>query len=83
MLIYQYPTKDTWETMNVEYLSMLREIYMMAILNLKMSHGQYPPPTGNPQNIDLKTGALILTKIQAPESPFDMKYKPNYCIVER
>ena len=40
------------------------EIYMMTILNLKMSCDQYPSPTGKPQNVDLKTGDLILIKIR-------------------
>ena len=53
----------------------MREIYMIAILNFKMSHDQYPPPTGNPQNIDLKTGDMIIIKIQTPHSTFDGKYK--------
>ena len=38
---------------------------------------------GNPQNIDLKTGHLILIKNQAPQTPFDVKYKPIYCIVKK
>ena len=57
------------------HLNALREIYMIAILNLKMSHDQYPPPTGFPQNTDLKTGD------HAPHLTFDAKYKPSYCIV--
>ena len=30
------------------HLSAMREIYMLAVLNLKMSRDHYPPPTGNP-----------------------------------
>ena len=37
-------------------LDAMREIYMMTILNLKISCDQYPPVTGNPQNADLKIG---------------------------
>ena len=55
----------------------------MAILNLKMSHGQYPPPTGNPWNTDLKTKDLILIKNQTPYSIAHVKYKPNYHIVKK
>ena len=38
----------------VIHLDAMQEIYMMALLNLKMSWDQYPPPTGNPCNTDLK-----------------------------
>ena len=30
------------------YLDTMREVYMLAVLNLKMSHNRYSPPTGNP-----------------------------------
>ena len=56
---------------------------MMAVLNLKMSQDQYPPPTGNPCNTNLKVGDLILIKNQAPQSAFDAKYKPSYHIVKK
>ena len=61
----------------------MREIYMMAVLNLKMSWDWYPPLTGSPQNTDLKVGDLVLIKNQAPHSTFDTKYKPGYCIVKK
>ena len=32
----------------------MREVNMLAVLNLKMSHDRYPPPTGNPHNDELK-----------------------------
>ena len=35
------------------HLDAMREIYMMAVLNLKISQDWYPPPTGNPCNTDL------------------------------
>ena len=56
---------------------------MMAVLNLKMSWDQYPPPTGNLQNTDSQVGHLILIKNKAPESTFDTKYKPIYFIVKK
>ena len=55
----------------------------MAVLNLKMSQDQYPPPTGNPYNTDLKVGDLILIKNQVPQSAFNAKYKPSYGIVKK
>ena len=42
------------------HLDAMRDIYMMAVLNLKMSWDQYPPLTGNPWNVDFKIGDLIL-----------------------
>ena len=65
------------------HLNAMREIYMIATLNLKMSHDQYPPLTGNPWNTDLITGDLILIKSQAPHSTCDVKYKPSYHIVKK
>ena len=65
------------------HLNAMREIYMMAVLNLKMSPDWYPPQTGNPQNTDLKVGDLILIKNQTPQSAFDTKYKPSYHIVKK
>ena len=63
------------------HLNAMRETYMMAILNFKMSLDQYPPPTDNPWNTDLKVGNLILIKNQPPQTNFDVKYKPSYHIV--
>ena len=36
------------------HLDTMREVYMLAVLNLKMSHDRYPPPMGNPYNDELK-----------------------------
>ena len=36
------------------HLDAMREVYMLVVLNLKMSHERYPPPTGNPCNDKLK-----------------------------
>ena len=44
---------------------------------------QYPSPTGNPQNADLKVRDLILIKNQTPHSTFDAKYKPSHHIVKK
>ena len=65
------------------HLDAMQELYMMAILNLKMSQDQYPPPTGNPLNTDLKVGGLVLIKNQTPQSVFDTKYKPSYHSVKK
>ena len=65
------------------HLDAMHGIYMMAVLNLKMPQDWYPPPTGNPCNTDLKVEDLVLVKNQAPQSIFDAKYKPGYCIVKK
>ena len=65
-----------------KHLKVMREIYMMTILNLKVSHDQYPPLTGNPQNTDLNR-RFDPYQNQAPHSTFDVKYKPSYCIVKK
>ena len=54
---------------------------MLVVLNLKMSHDRYPPPTDNPCNDELKVVALVLIKKQTPQSPFDARYKPSYQII--
>ena len=38
------------------HMDTIREVYMLAVLNLKMSHDRYPPPAGNPQNDELEIG---------------------------
>ena len=48
-----------------------------------MSWDWYPSPTGNAQNTDFKVRDLILIKNQAPQSTFDIKYKPSYHIVKK
>ena len=65
------------------HLDAMREVYMLAVLNLKMSHNRYPPPKGNPHNEELKIGDLELIKNQTPQSPFNAKYKPSYRIIKR
>ena len=65
------------------HLETMREVYMLVVLNLKMSHDRYPPPMGNPHNDELKIGDLVLIKNQTPQSLFNAKYKPSYKIFER
>ena len=59
-------------------LHTMREVYLLAVLNLKMFHDRYPPPVGNPYNDELKIGDLVVIKNQTPQSPFDAKYTPGY-----
>ena len=65
------------------HLDIIREVYMLAVLNKKMSNNRYPPPTGNPHNEELKIGDLVLIKNQTPQAPFNAKYKPSYKIIKR
>ena len=44
------------------HLDVMREVYMLVMLNLKMSHNRYPPPMGDPCNKALKIGDLVLIK---------------------
>ena len=60
------------------HLNAMREVYMLVVLNLKMSHDRYPPPMSNPHDDGLKIGDLVLIKNQTPQLPFDAKYKPSY-----
>ena len=36
------------------HLDAVREVYMLVVLNLKMSHDRYPPPMGNPYINEVK-----------------------------
>ena len=65
------------------HLDAMREVYMLALLNLKMSHDRYPPPMGNPYNYELKIGDLVLIKNQTPQSPFNARYRPSYRIIKK
>ena len=64
------------------HLDAMREVYMLAVLNLKMSCNRYPP-MGNPLNEELKIGGLVLIKNQMPQPSFDAKYKPSYRIIKQ
>ena len=55
------------------HLDAMRGVYMLAVLNLKMSHDRYPSPIGNPYNDKLKIGDLVLIKNQTAQSPFDAR----------
>ena len=61
----------------------MKEVYMLALLNLKMSHDRYTPPMSNPHNDEIKTGDLMLIKNQTPHSPFNSKYNPSYQIIKK
>ena len=65
------------------HLDAMREVYMLAVLNLKMSCDRHPSPTGNLHNDELKIGYLVLIKNQTPQSPFNAKYKPSYQIIKK
>ena len=65
------------------HLDAIREVYMLAVLKLKMSCNRYPPPTGNPCNEEIKIGDLVLIKRQTPQSPLNVKYKLSYRIIKR
>ena len=64
------------------HLDAIREVSMLAVLNLKMSHNRNPPPMGNPHNQELKIGDLVIIKNQTNQSLFDVKYKPSYRIIK-
>ena len=52
------------------HLDAMKEVYILVVLNLKMSCDRYPLPMGNPHNDELKIGDLLLIKNQTPQSPF-------------
>ena len=60
------------------HLDAKREVYMLVLLNLKMSNNRYPPPTGNHHNEELLIADLVLIRNKTLLLPFDAKYKPSY-----
>ena len=60
------------------HLDTLREVCILAVLNLKLSHDRYPPPMGNPHNDEPKIGDLVLTKNQTPQSPVIQCETPHW-----
>ena len=42
------------------YLDVIREIYMMTILNLKTARDKCPPPIIDPHKTDFKVGDMVL-----------------------
>ena len=65
------------------YLETMREVYMLAVLNLKMSHDRYPTPRSNPCNDELNIGDLVLMKNQTAQTSCNAKNKPSYYIIKK
>ena len=65
------------------HLDLMGEVYMLAVLYLKMSRDRYPPPMDNPHNEELKIADLVLIRNQTLQSPFNAKHKPSYRIIKR
>ena len=59
-------------------LDLMREVYMTAILNLKMSRDRCPLPSAPSTPKTIKVGDLVLLKNYTRQNPFDSKYIPNY-----
>ena len=62
------------------YLDAIREIYMMAVLNLKVARDRCPPLTLDPNKAEFKVGDMVLLKNHAQTNTFDAKYKPSFKI---
>ena len=65
------------------HLDAMGKVYMLAVLNLKMSPDRYPPPMGNLHSGELKIRDLVLIKNQTLQSPYNARYKPSYRIIKR
>ena len=53
------------------YLDAMKEIYMMAVINLKRAGGKCPPTTQAPDKPEFKVD-MVLLQNHAPTNPFDM-----------
>ena len=61
-------------------LDAIREIYMMAVLNLKTARGKDLPLIQDPDKAEFKVGAMTLLKNHAPTNTFDTMYRPSFRI---
>ena len=58
------------------YLDAMREIYLMAVLNLMTTRGKCLPPTWDPVKTQFKVGDMVLLKSHSSTSAFNAKYNP-------
>ena len=54
------------------------EIYLLAVLNLKMAWN--PAPIRDPDKTNLEISDMVLLRNQTPKDTFDSKYKPSFRI---
>ena len=59
------------------YLDIMREIYMMIVLNLKTARDECPPHIKEHDGIEFKVGDTVLLKNHTPNTAFDIKYKTS------
>ena len=52
----------------------MREIYMTAVLNLKIAKDKCPPPLRDPDKTDFKIGDMVLLKNHTLMDTFNTKY---------
>ena len=60
------------------HLDAMREICMMAVLNLKMARDKCPSQIRDPDKTDFKLRDMVLIKNHTPKDTFDLKYKPSF-----
>ena len=65
------------------HLDTMKEIYMMAALNLKMAWDRSPSPTKDPSKINFKIGNMVLLRNHTFKHSFDSKYKPSFWICKK
>ena len=62
------------------HLDAMREVYMMAVLNLKTARDKCKPPINDQNKTDFKVGDMVLLKIHTLMTAFDSKYHPSFRI---
>ena len=65
------------------HLDKMREVYMLAVLNLIISHDRYPPPMGNPCNEELKNGRFSADKESGSSVTIQCKVQTKLLIIKR
>ena len=62
------------------HLDAMKEVYMMAVCNLKTAIDKCPPSINNPNKTDFKIGDMVPLKNHTPMTAFYCKYKLRFRI---
>ena len=65
------------------HLNAMWEIYMMAVLNLKIAQDKIPPHIKDPSQTNFMIGDMVLLKNHTPKDTLHSKYKPIFWICKK
>ena len=65
------------------HLDAIWEVYMMAVINIKMARDKCPSLISDCDKTNFKIGDMVLIRNHTPEDIFDLKYKPSFRICKK